>query len=172
MAYPREPVLGRYGDLSFWAVAVVALGAILFQVYVPLVFTYGAYVEMPFLVTVYIAIVKRSQTAGLFTGALIGLMQDALSAHPLGIFGIVKSVIGYFSASVSLRVEVENPVARFILVFFFLLIHQAIYVLVTGALLGITSSWSWGSTALVGLLNAIIGVTLYQLLDRFRSRLD
>ena len=37
-----------------------------------------------------------------------GLAQDSLSKNPLGMFGIVKTLVGYFAASVGVRLDVEH----------------------------------------------------------------
>jgi len=62
---------------------------------------------------------RRSPVAGLLFGAGIGLAQDSLSHQPLGMFGIVKTLVGYFAGSVSQRFAVDNPVIRLVLGFFF-----------------------------------------------------
>src|SRR5881296_2663955 len=76
---------------------------VLFQVYVPRFFEFLAYLDLPVLVTVYFALMRRSPVAGTFIGAMIGLAQDSLSKYPLGTYGIVKTLVGYFAASVGLR---------------------------------------------------------------------
>ena len=92
-----------------WVAMVgIPLVAILFQVYVPRFFPFLAYLELPLLVTVYFALMRRSPPAGVLFGAAIGLAQDSLSNHPLGMFGIVKTLVGYFAASVSQRFDVDN----------------------------------------------------------------
>ncbi|MCP5117605.1 MAG: rod shape-determining protein MreD, partial [bacterium] len=88
------------------ALILVPLGAILFQVYVPLFFSYLTFMALPLLVTVYFALMRRNAVAGMLYGAIIGLVQDSLSHHPLGMFGIVKTLVGYFAASVSVRFDV------------------------------------------------------------------
>lgn len=116
----NEP--SRKSRVSKFAVASIIgipLAAILFQVYVLRFITYLSYLELPLLVTVYFALMWRSPVAGVFFGAGIGLAQDSLSDHHLGMFGIVKTLVGYFAASVSQRFDVENPVVRLVLGFFF-----------------------------------------------------
>src|SRR5579864_9851700 len=79
---------------------LVPLAAVLFQVYVPRFFDFLGFLELPLLVTIYFALMRRSQLGGLFIGAFIGLAQDSLSIkQPLGMFGIVKTLVGYFAAS-------------------------------------------------------------------------
>src|SRR3712207_2785872 len=99
----------RMGVMRPAGMIIVPLVAILFQVYLPRFFQYLGYLELPLLVTVYHALMQRQPISGLLFGAAIGLAQDSLSPHPLGMFGIVKTLVGYFAASVSMRFDVDNP---------------------------------------------------------------
>src|SRR5579864_8167665 len=89
----------RISKFNVAAMIGIPLAAILFQVYVPRFITYLSYLELPLLVTVYFALMRRSPVAGVFFGAGVGLAQDSLSHQPLGMFGIVKTLVGYFAAS-------------------------------------------------------------------------
>ena len=75
---------------------------------------------------------RRSPVAGLIVGALVGLAQDSLSKNPLGMFGIVKTLVGYFAASVGLRFDVEHPLDPVLLAFFFYFFHQFFYWVMRG----------------------------------------
>src|SRR5205814_10112320 len=63
---------------------------------------------------------RRSQIGGLLVGMLVGLAEDSLSNNPLGMFGIVKTLVGYFAASVGVRLDVEHSLMRLVLGFFHL----------------------------------------------------
>ncbi len=117
------------------AVAGIAVAAILFRVYVPRWISYLAYLELPLLVTIYFSLMRRSPLAGVAYGACIGLAQDSLSPDPLGMFGIVKTLVGYFAATVGQRFNVENTGVRFTLSFFFYFFHQFFYWVLARALL-------------------------------------
>src|ERR1700680_650440 len=90
-----------------WLV-IVPLVAILFQVYVPRFFPFLSYLELPLLITVHFALTSREPISSVFFGAAICLVQDSLSHQPICMFGIVKTLVGYFAASVGLRFDVEN----------------------------------------------------------------
>src|SRR4051794_4608863 len=96
------PRKSRISKLRPWVVVLAPLIAILFQVYVPQLISYLSYLELPLLVTVYFSLHKRSPIAGTLFGASVGLIQDSLSHQPIGMFGIVKTLVGYFAGSVSL----------------------------------------------------------------------
>jgi len=164
--YPRKTRISRYRPA---ALILIPLLAILFQVYVPMFLVYLAYLELPLLVTVYFALMRRSPLVGLFLGAGIGLAQDSLSGHPVGMFGIVKTLVGYFAASVSLRLDMDNPLVRLILAFFFFFFHQFFYWVLARALLGQQLAFDVQLTAFSGLLNAAVAIPLFQLLDKLKE---
>ena len=147
----------------------VPLAAILFQVYVPRFFDFLSFLELPLLVTIYFALMRRSQIGGLMVGAIIGLAQDSLSKNPLGMYGIVKTLVGYFAASVGLSIDVEHPFVRLVLTFFFYAFHQAMYWVLSRGLLGAQVPFELQRTVVMGLLNAIVGVTLFHFLDKLRE---
>ena len=163
---PRKSRISRFRPA---ALILIPLVAILFQAYVPMFFQYVAYLELPLLVTVYFALIQRSPVGGLFLGAGIGLAQDSLAGHPVGMFGIVKTLVGYFAASVSLRLDMDNPLVRLILAFFFFFFHQFFYWVLTRALLGQQLAFDMQLTAFSGLLNAAVALPLFHLLDKLKE---
>jgi rod shape-determining protein MreD len=169
-----EPLLAdltRRSKISRFRPAVVIgipLLAILFQVYVPRFLVYLSYLELPLLVTVFFSLMRRSPVFGILVGAGIGLTQDSLDQQPLGMYGIVKTLVGYFAASVSLRFDVQNPFVRFILAFFFFVFHQFFYWVLSRALLGQQVEFLPERTLVMGLLNALVAVPLYYLLDKLK----
>ncbi len=149
--------------------ALVPLAAILFQVWVPRFFASTQYLELPLLVTVYFSLMMRNQIAGVFIGSAIGLVQDSLSDQHLGMFGIVKTLVGYFAASVSLRFDVDHAMIRFVMGFFFYLFHQFFYWVLQRALLGRAIDFDIQQNLVHGLLNAVVAIPLFHLLDRLKS---
>lgn len=176
MTYSGERILlssqreGQVSRFRKWVFLIVPLLAVLFQAYVPTFFPKLNFLEMPFLVVVYFAIMRRNQVSGLTIGALVGLAQDSLAKSPLGMFGIVNTLVGYFAASVGVRLDVEHVFIRLLLGFFFFLFHQFLYWVMARALLGHQLTFDLPLTAVLGLLNAVVGVALFHLLDKLRER--
>ena len=176
MSYSGERILlsnqreGQVSRFRKWVFLVVPLLAVLFQAYVPTFFPKLNFLEMPLLVVVYFAIMRRNQISGLTVGALVGLAQDSLAKSPLGMFGIVNTLVGYFAASVGVRIDVEHGFIRLLLGFFFFIFHQFLYWVMTRALLGQQMTFDLPHTAVVGLLNAIVGVALFALLDKLKEQ--
>lgn len=148
---------------------LVPLAAILFQVYVPRFLSYLSYLELPLLVTVYFSLMRRNPPAGALTGCLIGLAQDALSQHYLGLNGIAKTLIGYSAASISLRFDVDNAGLRFLLGFSFFVAHQVILWVLSRSLLGAPEMLHVPQMIIAAFLNAAVALPLFQLLDRLKA---
>ena len=175
MSYSSERILlsstreGQVSRFRAWVLFAVPLAAVLFQVYVPLFFQFLRFLDMPLLVVVYFALMRRNQVIGLLIGAAVGLAQDSLSKNWLGMFGIVNTLVGYFAASVGVRIDVDHGFIRLLLAFFFYVFHQVFYWLMERALLGQQHALEWQSMLWLGLLNAIVGVSLFHFLDRLRE---
>jgi rod shape-determining protein MreD len=176
MSYSTERILlssereGRVSRFRVWIMVGVALAAILFQVYIPLFFQFLGFLELPLLVVVYFALMRRDQVAGLFIGAAVGLAQDSLSKNPLGMFGICKTLVGYFASSMGVRLDVDNLALRLALTFFFFLFHQFLYWVLARALLAQQLALEPQKTLMLGVLNAVVGAALYHFLDKLREK--
>jgi rod shape-determining protein MreD len=175
MSYSSERILlnsqreGQVSRFRLWVVLAVPLAAILFQVYVPLFFQFLGFVEMPLLVVVYFALMRRNQVSGLLVGAIVGLAQDSLSKVPLGMYGIVKTLVGYFAASVGMRLDVDHNFIRLLLSFVFFLFHQILFWVMERALLSHQPAFELQRWMVLGLLNAVVGAALFHFLDKLRE---
>jgi rod shape-determining protein MreD len=163
----REGQIARYRPL---VLVGVPLAAVLLQIYLPLLLPFLSFLELPLLVVIYFSLMRRSPVGGIVMGALVGLAQDSLSTNPLGMFGIVKTLVAYFGSSVGVRLDVENVLIRLVMTFFFYCFHQLLYWLMSRALLAQAVVFDVQKTLVLGLLNTIVGVALYHFLDRLRER--
>jgi len=154
-----------------WAVSLlIPLLALLVQSYLPKQMGFINFFDLPLLVTIFFAVSRRRPVPGMITGALIGTLQDALTHHPLGIFGIAKTIIGYLASSLGVKLDVDNPGSRFLMTFGFFIIHHIVYMVIDLGLVGASDPWQWGHTLLQALANAFLAVILFALLDRFKQR--
>ncbi|HEY2017179.1 MAG TPA: rod shape-determining protein MreD [Bryobacteraceae bacterium] len=160
---------GQVSRFRAWVLLAVPLAAILFQVYVPLFFQFLGFVELPLLVVVYFALMRRNQVSGLLVGALVGLVQDSLSKVPLGMYGIVKTLVGYFAASIGLTLDVDHNFIRLLLSFVFFVFHQILFWVMERMLLSHQPAFEIQRWLVLGLLNALIGIALFHFLDKLRE---
>lgn len=152
------------------AIPVATLLALVIQAWLPLHFTRAALLDLPLLVVIYLGLSRRNPSTGLLLGTAVGLMQDSLSGPtvPLGLFGIAKTVIGYLASSLGARLDTEHPAARFALTAGFFIIHQAVLALTRRILLAQPEPWFSLHLFASALVNALVAVVLFILLDRLR----
>ena len=113
---------------------------------------------------------RRNPISGLFTGAAIGLAQDMLGPYPIGIYGIAKTVVGYGASSLGAKLDVENAGRACWSRWGFIWFMPAVYFTVARGMVNLTLNWSWSRGILAGLANAVVGVGLYFVLDKFKQR--
>lgn len=166
MASSRHEVGGtRYPIAVYILTPLLALGL---QSLLVLHFSSFGLVDLPLLVTIYYGISRREPISATLAGSAIGIVQDGLTHHPLGIFGIAKGVIGYMAASLGVRIDTENHGTRLLLTFAFTLVQTAILYLLQRHMLGQPFAWHWIHEMIRAILNALIGVILFALLDHTR----
>jgi rod shape-determining protein MreD len=163
----RDLEIHRYPAPLYVLVPVIAL---VLQALLPRFLGRFALFDLPLVVTVYFALSRRSPIQGMSMGCLVGIFEDALTQHAIGINGIAKTVVGYLAASVGIRIDVENNAIRVMLNFVFSLLCSAIYLFIYHVLLGMNIEWSWLSELFKGVGNSIIALVLFPLLDRFQIR--
>jgi rod shape-determining protein MreD len=154
-----------------WPVMLAApLLAVFLQAYLPLRFPRLDVFDLPLLVVIYFAVSRRSPIAGTLTGALVGLLQDGVTHRPFGLHGIAKTMIGFLAASIGLRIDVDNPLTRILMIFIFTLLDSSLYLVIVRHLMAEPLAWSWLHQLLRAGVNVLLGVVLFAVLDRTRLR--
>lgn len=163
----RDTEIHRYPLLVY---TLVPLASLVLQAWLPRVTSPYDWFDLPLVVTVYFALGRRSPIRGTIMGAAMGLFEDALTHHAIGVNGIAKTVVGFLAASVGVRIEVENLIIRLLLNFLLSLLSSAIYLFVSRFLLGLAPEWSWLTELLRAVGNSLIALVLFPALDRLQSR--
>ena len=155
---------------SIPATILIPLAAVFLQAWLPLRIHFFSVFDVPLLVVIGFATARRSPLAGLVTGGLIGIVQDALTHQPIGLYGISKTVVGFGASSLGIKLDVENAGARFLLTIFFYVVHEVVYFMIARGLVGLHMAWSWPHEFLSGIANALLGGFVFLLLDRVKQR--
>jgi rod shape-determining protein MreD len=163
----RDHSVRRYPILAY---ALVPLAALVIQAWLPRVLGPYAWFDLPLVVTVYFALDRRSPIQGTIMGATMGLFEDALSHHAIGINGVAKTVAGYLAASMGVRVDVENHTIRLVMNFLLSLLSSGLVLFVSRFLLGLDLEWRWYTALYAALGNSVIAVVLFPLLDHLQIR--
>jgi rod shape-determining protein MreD len=161
---------GWFTRFQVVALAAITIVAIIGKFYLPRLVPNTEWLELPLLLTVYFGLMRRSPIASLLFGAFVGLGEDSLSPAniPIGMYGITKTLVGYFAASVSLKFNVQNSFIRMVLCFFFYFVHAFFYWIMRRALLGQVVPFDPQETFVHGALNAAIAIPLFIVLDRMK----
>jgi rod shape-determining protein MreD len=164
-----EPHIEVHKYYSGIVPAAVGLALVL-QAFLPVHFRWANYLELPLLVTLYFALSKRNPSSGLLLGMAVGLLQDSLSRTPIGLYGIAKTLVGFIGSSIGARIDVEHPIARFLLTIVFYLFHHAVFNLSSHWLLARPSeAYFRAPTLIASVVNAFLAMGLFPMLDRFRK---
>jgi rod shape-determining protein MreD len=150
--------------------ALVPLAALVLQAWLPRVVGRFVWFDLPLVVTIYFALGRRSPILGTLTGAAMGIFEDGLTHHAIGVNGIAKTVAGFLAASVGVRIDVENHTIRVALNFSLSLLCSAISLFIFRILLGMEQEWSWFSELMKATGNSVIALILFPLLDRTQTR--
>jgi len=163
----RDLEVHRYPVLVYGMVPLLAL---VLQAWLPHVVGRYVWFELPLVVTVYFALGRRSPIQGTLLGCALGIFEDALGHHAIGIHGIANCIAGYMAASVGVRIDVENHTVRIALNFALSLLTSAIYLFVYRFLLGVEHDWNWFIEGFKAIDNSLIALVVFPLLDRTQVR--
>jgi rod shape-determining protein MreD len=163
----RDMEIRRYPLLAY---ALIPLTSLVLQAWLPRVVGRFDWFDLPLVITIYFALGRRSPIQGTIMGAVMGLFEDALSHHPIGINGVAKTVVGFLAANVGVRIEVDNHIIRLLLNFALSLLASLIYFCTCRFLLDLALEWSWLTELIRAVGNSLIAVMLFPLLDRLQIR--
>jgi rod shape-determining protein MreD len=96
------------------------------------------------------------------------MAQDGLTHGPIGLFGMIKTIIGYSAAAVSTYVEASYPGARAVLAALFYLLHQILFWMIEGSLLGGRVVFDPAQTVILAAIHAGLAILLFGFFDRLQ----
>ena len=163
----------EFAQYSFGLLVTIAVPFVLImlQALLPKMFPRLLIFDLPLIAVIFFAVARRNPILGAVTGALIGLMQDALTGLPIGINGMAKTIIGYAASSIGLQVDVDNITTRILLNFGFSLLQSGLLFLIEHYLLGFaTYKLLWLHELYRALFNTLIALPLFMFLERTKQR--
>jgi rod shape-determining protein MreD len=92
-------------------IALTILVALLLQMLLSNYLGFFKYVDFALVMAVYFGL-QRATLLGMLTGLVLGLGGDAVVGGILGVGGFSKTLIGYLAAVTSIKLSLENPLAR------------------------------------------------------------
>jgi rod shape-determining protein MreD len=147
-----------------WAFLAIAIALALQTTLARFVIRGSVAIDLVLVIVVFVGL-SAGPVTGLFAGTLGGLAQDALSSGIIGIAGLAKTVVGFFTGLVGTQFIVVRPIPRFV-VFFVASILDAVVFIGLYVLLGLREFGSpYTGVMSQAAANAVLGVVLFQLHD-------
>jgi rod shape-determining protein MreD len=162
-SHRRELGMRSYPLLVY---ALAPLTALVLQAWLPRLMRGYVWFDLPLLITVYFALARRDPIQGTMMGASMGLFQDALTHHAIGVNGIAKTVAGFLAGSVGVRIDVDNYIIRMMVTFLLSLLSGVIYVVIYRVLLGLDQEWRGLEELMKAVGTSLAAMVFYPLLDR------
>jgi rod shape-determining protein MreD len=169
-SYTSRAELDQYAFRPVVAVLAPLL-CILLQAMLPKTWSRFNFMDLPLIATIFFAIARRNPISGALTGTAIGLLQDGLTNHPFGVFGIAKGIIGYIAGSLGFALDADNLINRVLFTFGFSLLQSGLLYVITRRLLADPSVHLQPvHQFLCAGVNALVAIPVFALLDRFKLR--
>lgn len=105
-------------------------------------------------------------TAGLVTGTVAGLCQDALSGGVLGVAGLAKTLTGFLTGVVATQFIVSSLVPRAVVFFAMTWLHGVCFLGLYAMIERHGMGHPWRQLLVQSLLNAAIGVVATRVIER------
>ena len=153
---------------------LVALGLLLFalmlQTALSLVLPISAYVDLPLVVATWFAL-SRGEIAGMVGGSLSGWMTEALFGRGIkGVSGLIRLVLGFAVGLLGSRLLITGAVPRFFLLLTVTVIDTRAFEWIAPAFGMSPVQYSPAAMTIRGSINAAVGLVLFALFERQRTK--
>jgi rod shape-determining protein MreD len=146
-------------------VLLILAAAITLQTTVGRFFVGRMTIDLVLVAVVFVAL-SYGPVAGLLGGTVAGLAQDALSGGILGIGGLAKTIVGFFTGVIGSQFIVSSALPRFVMFFMATLVQTAcflgVYALLPDAR---ATEVPYGKIALQAVGNGAIGLIAFQTVE-------
>jgi rod shape-determining protein MreD len=128
-------------------------------------FVRGAFaVDLVLVAVVYVALTS-GPVAGMLSGTVAGLMQDALSSGVIGIGGLAKTVVGFIAGIIGTQFIVANSLPRFVVFLGATVVHAILFMGLYMLLDLRQFGTPYAAVAGQAFSNAVVGVVAFQLVE-------
>jgi len=124
----------------------------------------GTAVNLVLVAVVYTAL-AFGPVAGLLAGSAGGLVQDALAGGIIGIGGLSKEIVGFAVGVLGAQFIVSQAIPRFVMFAAATVAHELCFQALYGLVESRAFSMRWTPLLLQALLNAVIGVIAFQVVE-------
>ena len=154
------------------AVVVALVGALALQTTLSGLLAGGALaVNLVLVAVVYVALSFGAVT-GVLAGTIGGLAQDALAGSIVGIGGMTKTLIGFVVGVLGAQFNLSTTVPRLVMFVAATFVHELLFQGLHAAIGGRPFNLQWSAVLAQALLNGLIGVIAFVLVEHGPGMLD
>jgi|TARA_B100001964_G_scaffold206594_1_gene237804 rod shape-determining protein MreD len=122
----------------------------------------GSRVDLVLVAVVYVAMTTGPVTA-ILSGAIGGIVQDALSGGIIGVGGLAKTIVGVAVAMLSTQIIIVQPLPRFVVFVASTLVHAMVFLGLYSMLESRIPNSSTAGVLGQALGNGIAGIVVFEL---------
>jgi rod shape-determining protein MreD len=122
-------------------------------------------VNLVLVAVVYLALAFGPVT-GVLAGAVAGLAQDALAGGIVGIGGMSKTLVGFAVGVLGAQFNLSTTVPRLVMFVAATFLHELMFEGLHAMIGGRPFALQWSSTLVQALVNGLVGVTVFLLVER------
>lgn len=146
------------------------LFALLLQSALSLFLPISAYVDLPLVVATWFSL-SRGEIMGMFGGSLSGWLSEALFGRGIkGVSGLIRLVLGFALGLLGSRFLITAAVPRFSLLLTVTVIDTRAFEWIAPAFGMSPVQYSPGAMTVRGFINATVGLVLFALFERQRTK--
>ncbi len=153
--------LRRKSQASLKAASLIALATLGVQALLPILLPALTVFNLPLLTVIFAALAIRTVVPAMLGAMLIGWAQDGLTHDPVGMLGIVYSILSYLVTTVSLYVKVSPAFVLGLGVAAAYLLHEILLFAMRLSLLGQDPRFDLGLWGALTVLHAGLGLLAY-----------
>jgi len=147
--------------MKITAVIAVVLLAVTLQVALARYMIGGRFMFDLVLVGVVFAALQWGPVAGMLAGTIGGLLQDALAGGIIGVGGLAKTIVGYFTGQIGTQFVLTRPRARILPLAVASIVHRLLMLSVTGLIDQRWPNISWPAMLGETGVNAVCGLIAF-----------
>ncbi len=146
-------------------VSLVILAALVLQTTLARFLVRGSIgVDLVLVAVVYLGL-TTGPVAGMFSGTIAGLAQDALASGVVGIGGLAKTIVGYLTGIIGTTFIMTQTVPRFLMFFGATVVQSAVTLGLDALLERGAPEIPYAGVMAQAIGNALLGVVLFQLTE-------
>ena len=162
----QAPTSSGASGIPAWFSIGLSLAALGLQALLPTLLPSLALVNLPLLAVSYLVLSYRTVIPAILASVVIGWVQDGLTHGPIGVYGLVYTLLGYSAGTASQFFKVHLTLVLGVFLGLVYWLHELALFGVRQYILGQQSSPELGTWTALAALHAGLGLVVFPVFDR------